>query len=519
MSGTDPVDAVVMRGVTKRFGPVVANEGIDLRVRAGSVHALVGENGAGKSTLMKVLAGVLRADAGEVLVHGERLGGGGPREALRLGVGMVHQHFMLVDALSVAENVVLGVEPLRRGLFDAQAARRAVEELGAEFGLGLDAGARVGDLSVSERQKVEILKVLHRGARVLVLDEPTAVLVPREVAALFDMLRALVAEGRTVILITHKLAEVMAVSEHVTVMRRGRTVADFATAETNASEIAHQMVGGADHAGTTPAPPPAGDAPSAAGEPALELRDVVVLRDGARRLDGLSLEVRPGEVLGIAAVHGNGQSELLEAVAGLLPCASGSIRLGGRDVTRMSVLARRQLGLAHVPEDRGDRGLVLDFSVAESVALGRHRRFCRPLRLDRTALRTEAERLSERFDVRPRDVSLPVRALSGGNQQKVLVARELADRPRVLLAGQPTRGVDFAAVAVIHEQLRAARREGAAVLLVSADVAELLALCDRVAVLYRGRVAAEFRAAEATVEGLGEHMAGLSGGAPLEGGA
>jgi general nucleoside transport system ATP-binding protein len=509
MSGIDPADAVVMRGVTRRFGPVVANDGADLLVRAGSIHALVGENGAGKSTLMKILAGVQRPDAGEILVHGVRLRGGGPREALRLGVGMVHQHFMLVDALSVAENVVLGVEPRRRGLFDARAARKAVEALGNLFGLGLDPGALVGDLSVSARQKVEILKVLHRGARVLVLDEPTAVLVPREVDALFAMLRKLAAEGRTVILITHKLAEVMAISSHVTVMRRGRTVADFATAETNANALAHQMVGGPGLEGTT-ATPAAAEPPDAAAEPALELRDVVVVRDGARRLDGLSLAVRPGEVLGIAAVAGNGQSELLEAAAGLLPCTAGSIWLDGRDVTRLSVNARRQLGLAHIPEERGDRGLVLDFSVAESVALGRHRRFCRPLRFDRASLRAEAELLAERFDVRPRDVRLPVRALSGGNQQKVLVARELADRPRVLLAGQPTRGVDFAAVAVIHAQLRAVRADGAAVLLVSADVAELLALCDRIAVLYRGRVAVELRAAEATVEGLGEHMAGLS---------
>jgi len=299
-------------------------------------------------------------------------------------------------------------------------------------------------------------------------------------------------------------------------MRRGRTVADFATAETNASALAHKMVGGPEIEGTTALPTAVAEPPVATAEPALELRDVVVLGDGARRLDGVSVSVRPGEVLGIAAVAGNGQSELLEAAAGLLPCAAGSIRLGGRDVTRLSVLARRQLGLAHVPEDRGDRGLVLDFSVAEAVALGRHRRFCRPLRFDRAALRAEAEGLSERFDVRPRDVRLPVRALSGGNQQKVLVARELADRPRVLLAGQPTRGVDFAAVAVIHARIRAARADGAAVLLVSADVAELLALCDRIAVLYRGRVAAELRAAEADVEQLGEYMAGLSTGAAPE---
>ncbi len=506
------IPTVEMRGVVRRFGPVLAVDRVDFRAHAGEVHALVGENGAGKSTLMRVLAGVLAPDAGSIRVRGDPVGRLDVPAAIRLGIGMVHQHFMLVEPLTVSENLVLGREPRRRGLLDRGAARRAVEALTATYGLYVDPDARVEDLSVGERQRVEILKVLHRGADILVLDEPTAVLTPGESRALLALLRRFAESGRTVVLITHRLDEVLAVADRITVMRQGRVVGEMAAAGTSARDLAHRMVGrevALAALGMREAPAPDAGR-SFGGAPALEVRDLVVNRGGTRAVDGVSLAVAAGEILGVAGVMGNGQSELLEAVAGLRRVASGAVVLDGQDVTHRSVAAHTAAGLAHVPEDRGDRGIVGELSLEENLLLGRHRAFGGCLGLDRGRIRAHAQDLLGRYDVRPPEPGLAARALSGGNAQKLVVAREFSGTPRVLLAGQPTRGVDVGAVEAIHARLREARAGGVAVLLVSADIAEILALADRVLVMDRGRVAGTFPVAEATPERLGECMAGVA---------
>ena len=501
--------AAELTGITVRFGSFLANDRVDLSVEPRSVHAVVGENGAGKSTLMKVLAGILRPESGTVRINGQRLSRPDPAEAIRLGVGMVHQHFMLVDSFTVVESIVLGVEPVSRGRIDRAAARKTVERLCESHGLPLDPGTRIRDLSVGERQRVEILKILFRGADVLVLDEPTAVLTPVEVSGLFRMLRGFVDAGSTVLIVTHKLDEVMAISDRVTVMRGGRSVETLATRDTNPKDLAHRMVGRelGVH-GSGPSAAPAANVP-----PALEVRDLVVRADGIVRVDSLSLAVRPGEIVGIAGVQGNGQSELLEAIAGLVPVESGSIRLAGTDVTTRSVADRMTLGLAHVPEDRNDRGLVPDFPISDNLILGRLPGFARKgLRpgLDPGAIRAHARSLIARFDVRPPEPETPCRSLSGGNAQKVVVAREMTRGPKVLLAGQPTRGVDIGAVEAIHAEILNARDAGVAVLLVSADLAEILALSDRILVMFRGRIRAEVDAGSADPGRLGEWMTGAA---------
>ena len=507
--------AVRLVDITKRFGPIVANRRVNLTVAPRSVHAIVGENGAGKSTLMKTLAGVHRADEGEIWLWGERIARHDPSVAIRHGLGMVHQHFMLVEPLTVAENLVLGHEPTRRGLLDVGAAARAVEELGAAYGLAVEPHRAVGELSVGERQWVEILKVLYRGVRILVLDEPTAVLTPGEVEGLFRMLRAFVEDGKTVILITHKLDEVMDISQRVTVMRRGEGVGEVATADTSPRELAHMMVGrevalvGESPGAAAPVPVPIPvDGADSDPDPALLIENLTVPGPGRLAVDDVSLSVHPGEILGIAGVQGNGQSELLECIAGLRAARSGRVTLGGLDVTRLSPRERTRAGLAHIPEDRHLRGLVLDFALDENLILGRHWHFGSPLGLRRGEIRDRARSLIERYDVRPPDEQVAAGTLSGGNQQKVVVARELVDHPRVLLAGQPTRGVDIGAIESIHGELRRARDAGLAVVLVSADLAELLTLSDRIAVMHRGCVAAELEGVDATAQRLGELMLG-----------
>ncbi|HVE80193.1 MAG TPA: ABC transporter ATP-binding protein [Gemmatimonadaceae bacterium] len=508
--------AVRMAGIEQAFGAVRANRGASLEVAPREIHALVGENGAGKSTLMHILSGMFAPDAGTVAVEGRDVTGWSTGEAIAAGVGMVHQHFMLVPRLTAAENVVLGRE-MRRGLgLDHAAAERAVAELSARSGLRVDAGAKVSELSVGEAQRVEILKALFRGARILILDEPTAVLSPPEVDELWAVLRRLRDEGGTIVLITHKLDEVMAISDGVTVMRRGETVARARTRETSPAEIARLMVGREVTLATDAAPRASGHPPPSSGAaPALEVRDLVVATDrgGRDAVRDVSFAIAPGEVFGIAGVEGNGQTELVEAIAGLRAAGRGRVLVGGRDITELPVRARGDAGLAHIPEDRHLRGLVLDYSVADNLILGRQHHFTRGGALDGARVAENARDRIAAFDVRPPDPSLPARALSGGNQQKVVIAREMGRDFTVLLAAQPTRGVDVGAIEFIHARLRRARDEGKAVLLVSADLAEVLALSDRIGVMYEGRLVATLPRAEATREVLGCHMTGTAGAA------
>jgi simple sugar transport system ATP-binding protein len=508
--------AVHLRGIAKAFGGVAANRDASLEAAVGEIHAVVGENGAGKSTLMRVLAGGHAPDAGTVQVHGRDVTGWDTRAAIAAGVGMVHQHFMLVPTLTVAENVVLGAEPMTRGRVDEAAAVAAVAALGRETGLAVDPTALVADLTVGEAQRVEILKALHRGARVLILDEPTAVLSPPEVADLWRVLRTLAAGGATILLITHKLDEVVAVSDTITVLRDGRTVARFPTAGTTPQAIARAMVGrDVTLALDAAAPRPAGSGHDAAAEgtaaPVLACAGITVRGDrGQPAVRELTLAVRPGEIVGIAGVEGNGQAELVEAIAGLRPLAGGTLQLAGRDLAGCDVAARAALGISHIPEDRQRRGLLLDFSLTDNLLLGQAHLAAGGLGLDRRRAAAHAARQVARFDIRPPDPSLPVRALSGGNQQKVVVAREVGRPFALLLAAQPTRGVDVGAIEFIHAQLRAARDAGKGVLLVSADLAEVLALADRVGVMYGGRLVALLPRAACTPELLGRFMTGAA---------
>ncbi|MEW1645830.1 ABC transporter ATP-binding protein [Streptomyces sp. NPDC091219] len=489
--------AVELRGITKRFPGTLANDSVDLTVRRGEIHALMGENGAGKSTLMSVLYGMERADAGSVRIDGREVSFGDPSAAMAAGLGMVHQSFKLFDSLTVAENVVYAAEPRRFGLVDRAAARRRVRELAAEHGLAVDPDARVGELPVGLRQRVEILKLLHRGARTLILDEPTAVLTPAEADALFAVLKSLAAQGRTVILVTHKLREVLEGSDHVTVLRDGRVVARLVTADTSADEIAAAMTGRAvDLDRVHP--------PGTPGDVVLDVRDLTT-----DAVHGVGLTVHAGEIVGIAGVAGNGQSELIEALAGLRPVASGRVALQGRDITHASAAERRARGLAYVPEDRHAVGTAPAASVADNLAMGHHRTSLssRGL-LPPAAVRAHAGRLIERFGIKAATPEVPASALSGGNLQKLLIGRELAHEAPLLLVEQPTRGVDIGAIQNIHDQIVAHRNAGRAVLLVSAELSEIRGLADRVLVMYEGRVTAAYPKDEADERTLGLAMAG-----------
>ena len=506
-SSTSAPLAIRLRDVAKAFGPVQANQDASLEVALGEIHALVGENGAGKSTLMRILSGMYAPNSGTMEVNGRDVTGWTTGEAIAAGVGMVHQHFMLVPTLTVAENVVLGSEITNGLVLDRDAAERAVRDLSERTGLAVPPDRLVADLSVGEAQRVEILKTLYRGARILILDEPTAVLSPPEVRELWQVLRSLRDKGGTVVLITHKLDEVIDVSDAITVMRQGRTVARMASAGATPQSIARAMVG-RDVALALDAEPVPRDAIPASTAPLLEVRDLRVA--GARRADavnGVSFTIAPGEILGIAGVEGNGQTELVEALAGLMS-ASGTVTISGHDILALSVRARGDAGLSHIPEDRHQRGLILDYSVADNLILGQQHLFARGAALDQSRVLENARRLIERYDIRPTDPALPARALSGGNQQKVVVAREMGRDFKVLLASQPTRGVDVGAIEFIHARLREARDQGKAVLLVSADLAEVLALADRVAVMYGGRLVAVLPRAEASADTLGPYMTG-----------
>jgi general nucleoside transport system ATP-binding protein len=508
--------AVRMHDVLRMFGAVVANRNASLEVASGEIHALVGENGAGKSTLMRILSGLIAPDAGTIEVNGRDVTGWETNDAIAAGVGMVHQHFMLVPTLTVTENVVLGMEPTNGIVIDRDRASADVRELSARTGLSVHPLARVAELNVGEAQRVEILKVLYRGAKILILDEPTAVLSPPEVQELWKVLRTLRESGDTIILITHKLDEVMAISDTITVMRAGRTVSRLATAETTPREIARAMVGrdvalALDVPGVKVGEQRGERVVDRDAPPALSVEGITVKGDrGTTVIDGLSFAIAPGEILGIAGVEGNGQTELLEAIAGLRVLQRGRVIMGEHALHAMDVRSRSDAGLSHIPEDRHRRGLILDYSVEENLILGRHHRFASARGLDRRRIGANAQALIRSFDIRPPVASVPARALSGGNQQKVVLAREMGREFQVLLAAQPTRGVDVGAIEFIHAQLRAARDAGKAVLLVSADLPEVLALSDRIAVMYGGRFVAVLPASECDAEMLGPYMTGAS---------
>jgi simple sugar transport system ATP-binding protein len=502
--------AIALRGITRRFGPVVANRDVSLELAPGEIHALVGENGAGKSTLMRVLYGLLQPDAGRIEVDGRPVRIASPAAAMRLGLGMVHQHFMLVDTLTVAENVTLGREPgATLGVMRRRAAEDAVAALSARHRLPVDPRAPIRTLSVGEQQRVEILKALHHGARVLILDEPTAVLTPQEVDELFDVLRALERDGTTVVLITHKLAEVKALAERVTVMRAGAVVGGGAVASLTVERIAELMVG---HA----IPPLHARAERAPTAPLLEVRGLEVRDDrGLPAVRGVSFDVGNGEIVGIAGVEGNGQHELIECLAGLRGRAKGEVRILGASASGRSAREHAALGVAHIPADRLRRGLVPPMSLAENLVLGLHHEPTLgngPL-LSPARLAAHARPLLARYDVRPPEPRLPASALSGGNQQKLIAARELTRGAHVILAAHPTRGVDLGAIAFLHRRLLEERDAGHAIVLVSSELSEILALSDRIFVMYEGRFVHETRPDATDERALGLHMTGRREGA------
>jgi general nucleoside transport system ATP-binding protein len=500
--------AIELIGIDKSFGSVHANANVNLVVERGLIHGIVGENGAGKSTLMSILYGFYEADAGEIRVNGKPVRIRSSREAISHGIGMVFQHFMLVAPLSVLENVMLGAEGGALLAEGAGAIRRRLGELGREYGLEVDPDAIVGELSVGLQQRVEILKALVRGAEILALDEPTAVLTPAEADQLFEMLRVLKGENKTIIFITHKLREIMNLTDRVSVMRRGEIVATFETSDTSPPELADAMVG-------RKVILKIDKGPAHPGRIALEAKNLVVRDDrGIVRVDAVSFALRQGEILGVAGVAGNGQSELLEALAGIRPLSSGEILIDGEPVPpqRRNPHMERLLGVGHVPEDRHRVGLVMPFEACESAMLGFHREtiYGKGLFYSRSAIVSDAEKKMEAFDVRPRAPLLKTANFSGGNQQKIVLAREIERNPKILLVGQPTRGVDIGAIEFIHKRIVAQRDAGKAVLLVSVELDEIFALSDRIIVLCGGRITGERRPEETNAQDLGLLMAGVS---------
>ena len=498
--------AVHLDGITKRFPGVVANDDVDLEVERGTVHALLGENGAGKTTLMNVLYGLYEPTSGVVRLDGEPREFGSPRDAIDAGIGMIHQHFMLVDPMTVTENITLGNEPRKWGglAVDRSGAREAVVELADRYGFDVDPDARIEDVSVGEQQRVEILKALYRGADTLILDEPTAVLTPQEVDELFGVLDELTAQGKTIIFITHKLGEAMRAADDISVLRDGRKVGTVDADATTQEELAELMVGrevlmeidrGA----------------AEAGEVVASASDVVVEDDrGVRAVDGVSFEVRAGEVFGIAGVDGNGQSELVEAVTGLRTPDGGEIRFVGEDVTTASRRQRIDAGMAYIPEDRQERGLVMEFDLVENGLLGSQHgsELASNGRIDWPKTRGHAESIIDEYDIRPPDADAGAESLSGGNQQKFIVGREFERDPELVVASHPTRGVDVGSIEFIHERLLELRRQGVAILLVSSKLEEVQGLSDRLAVAYEGEFVDVVDPDETTEEELGLLMAG-----------
>ncbi|MEQ8695956.1 MAG: ABC transporter ATP-binding protein [Bauldia litoralis] len=498
---------IELRGITKRFGPVVANSDVNLTIRSGEILGLLGENGAGKSTLMNVLSGLYRPDEGEILIDGKPVRFEGAGDAIRAGIGMVHQHFMLVPVFTVAENVVLGVEPTGRlDHLDLKTARQQVREIGAQHGLVVDPDAIIEEVPVGIQQRVEIIKVLFRSADVLIFDEPTAVLTPQEVEDFFGIVRSLRDAGKALVFITHKLFEILEVADRISVLRGGKIVGEGDPKTATEADLAEMMVG-------RPVSFTVDKAPKEPGPDLLEIKNLKVLNDRHEvAVDNVSLNVRAGEIVGIAGVQGNGQTELVEALTGLRPTVGGAITFLGEDVTRASTRDLHARGIAHVPEDRQRDGLIEDFTIAENMVLDSYYddRFSTGLNMHWQKVHEETARIVTEFDVRTSSVFDLAGHLSGGNQQKLVVARELSREIKLLIASQPTRGVDVGSIEYIHERIVAARDAGVGVIVVSTELDEIRGLSDRILVMFRGRVVAEFDSASATVAQLGLAMAGAA---------
>ena len=493
-----------LRNITKTFGSVVANNDVSINVKKGTIHAIVGENGAGKSTIMRIAYGFYKADSGEILINGNTVSIRNPHDAIAFGIGMVHQHFMLVDTMTVAENIILGAETGSAMNLDLEKANADILALSNELRLGVNPKALIEDLSVGQQQRVELLKALYRNAELLILDEPTAVLTPQEVEEFFGILRRMKEQGKTIIIITHKLEEVLAISDEVTVMRDGKSVGNVKTSETSAKDLARMIVGRDVLLRVE-------KTDANAGQAALEVKDLSVKGKHGAAINGVTFEVRSGEIVGIAGIEGNGQTELIEALAGLASASAGKVYFEGKDITNLSPRRIKELGIAHIPEDRHKRGLLLNSDLAENAILGVHYRAPAANAagfLDNAAIQKRAKEILENFDVRPPNAELPAKALSGGNQQKLIIGREFQLEPKLLLVSQPTRGVDIGAIEFIHKKLIALRDAGCAVLLVSAELEEVTALADRLLIISKGKIVGEVDPKSTSAEEIGLMMTG-----------
>jgi simple sugar transport system ATP-binding protein len=492
-----------LKNITKTFGDVVANDNVSFKIEKGTIHAIVGENGAGKSTIMRIAYGFYNADSGEILVDGNRVEINNPHDAIALGIGMVHQHFMLVDTMTVAENIILGAETGGATNLDLEEANRKISALSEDLKLDVDPRKFIEDLSVGAQQRVELLKALFRNAEFLILDEPTAVLTPQETEEFFNILRRMREQGKTIVIITHKLEEVLAISEDVTVMRDGKVVGNVRTADTNAKDLARMIVGRDVllRVEKTDADP---------SDNVLDVQNLSIIGKHGLAVDGVSFNVRAGEIVGIAGIEGNGQTELIEAIAGLTAVQNGAIALFGSDITNASARKRKELGIGHIPEDRHKRGLLLGADLEENAILGVHYR--PPITsggfLNSSAIAARTKEIIENFDVRPPNAQLAAKSLSGGNQQKLIIGREFELNPKLLLVSQPTRGVDIGAIEFIHRKLIALRDAGTAVLLVSAELEEVTALADRLLVIREGKIVGEVDPKEVSTAEIGLMMTG-----------